>query len=44
MRKEWFREHGGTCDAALAAAVQAVRALDLPHVETEDEWGDEVVH
>lgn len=43
-RREWFQKHGGRCDAALAAALQAVRALDLPHLEDEDALEDEVVH
>jgi hypothetical protein len=37
-RKE-LREKGGPCDAdaALVAAIDAVRMLDLPHLETVEE-------
>jgi hypothetical protein len=44
VRKDWFREHGGKCDAALAAALQAVRALDIPHLEPDEVGPDEVIH
>lgn len=47
VRKEWrTRDRGSRPEAALAAALQAVRALDILHLETEDEddIGSDVVH
>jgi hypothetical protein len=35
----------GSADHALALAIAAVRALDIPHLESEDDLGDgDVVH
>ena len=31
------------CDAALALAIEAIRALDIPHLELID-GGDEIIH
>jgi hypothetical protein len=45
VQKEWRqRERGAKCDAALAAALQAIRKLDIPHLEIEDDFDDEVIH
>jgi hypothetical protein len=44
MRRRWFREHGGACDQALAAAVRAVRDLDIPHLDSEEEIDGELIH
>ena len=44
VRKDWFREHGGKCNAALEAALQAVRTLDLPHLESEELDPEDVIH
>jgi imidazolonepropionase-like amidohydrolase len=39
------RGRGGQADAALAAAIQAVRSLEIPHIEYFDETtGEEVLH
>ena len=39
------RERSSHADAALAAAIQAVRSLEIPHIEYFDEvTGDEVLH
>jgi hypothetical protein len=36
---------GSQADTALAAAIQAVRSLEIPHIEYFDETtGDEVLH
>jgi hypothetical protein len=44
VRQAWRAKHGaGKTDAALAAALAAVRALDIPHLEPEDDFGH-VVH
>ena len=39
------RGRGGQADAALAAAIQTVRSLEIPHIEYFDETtGEEVLH
>jgi imidazolonepropionase-like amidohydrolase len=39
------RGRAGQADAALAAAIQAVRSLEIPHIEYFDETtGEEVLH
>ena len=44
-RKLPRRGRTSQADAALAAAIQAVRSLEIPHVEYFDEvTGDEVLH
>ena len=44
-RKLPRRGRASTADAALAAAIQAVRSLEIPHVEYFDETtGEEVLH
>ncbi len=45
--RQKLRRSGTTCsaDQALQSALEAVRALDVPHIERLDEIGeDEVVH
>jgi hypothetical protein len=45
LRKELRAAHaGGKVDAALAQAVDAVRSLDVPHLEIEEYSDDVVVH
>ena len=45
VRKEFRSRHRNTqCDAALAAALAAVRKLDIPHLDAEDDLDDEVIH
>lgn len=45
MRKELRGAARGEADAALVAALDAVRALDIPHLEPEDiDLEDPVVH
>lgn len=44
LRKDWFREDGGVCDRALAAALQAVRTLDIPHLEDDELDPEDVIH
>jgi hypothetical protein len=45
LRKDLQAAHGGAkVDAALARALDAVRALDIPHLELEDYSDDVVVH
>jgi imidazolonepropionase-like amidohydrolase len=44
-RKLPRRGHASHADAALAAAIEAVRSLEIPHIEYFDETtGDEVLH
>jgi hypothetical protein len=44
VRRAWRGTRAGDrTDAALVAALDAVRALDIPHLEPEDDFG-EVVH
>jgi imidazolonepropionase-like amidohydrolase len=44
-RKLPRRERSSQADEALAAAIQAVRSLEIPHIEYFDEvTGDEVLH
>jgi hypothetical protein len=44
-RKLPRRGRGSQADAALVAAIQAVRSLEIPHIEYFDEvTGDEVLH
>ena len=44
-RKLLKRGRGSQADAALAAAIQAVRSLEIPHIEYFDETsGEEVLH
>ncbi len=44
-RKLPRRGRASPADAALAAAIQAVRSLEIPHVEYFDETtGEEVLH
>ncbi|MFN2445323.1 MAG: hypothetical protein ABR606_07050 [Vicinamibacterales bacterium] len=35
---------GGKADAALASALRAVRALDIPHLETPEPEDNQVIH
>jgi len=41
-----FRKHGHRVDAVLAAAIEAIRVLELPHIDGPDEAfdDDDVVH
>jgi hypothetical protein len=44
-RKELRATRGGEkCDGAIVAAINAIRALDIPHLEFEDADPDVVVH
>ncbi len=44
LRQELRKAQGGSkVDAAMMQAIEAVRALDVPHLEVEDE-GDVIVH
>jgi hypothetical protein len=44
IRSEFRARQGGKkVDEALALALTAIRTLDIPHLETEEERGD-VVH
>ena len=44
VRKDWLSEKGAMCDRALEAALQAVRRLDIPHVESEELGPEDVIH
>ena len=45
VREELRTAHGGPkAEAALAKALRAVKALDIPHLEEEDDYRDDVVH
>ena len=45
VREELRSAHGGSkVDAALVAALNAVRGLEIPHLEPEEEEDDHVVH
>jgi hypothetical protein len=35
---------GGKVDGAMRKALHAVKALDIPHLEADDDYDDEVVH
>lgn len=43
MRKNLEQADGGSADEALDQALQAIRRMDIPHLECEDTSG-EVVH
>ena len=43
MRKDLERADGGSADEMLGQALQAIRTMDIPHLEWEDTSG-EVVH
>ena len=43
MRKNLEQADGGSADEALDEALQAIRTMDIPHLECEDTSG-EVVH
>lgn len=45
LRKECRQTRGGAkVDAVLAQAIDAVRSLDIPHLELEDTSEDVVLH
>ena len=45
VRRELRGKRGGEkCDGAIVAAMNAIRALDIPHLEFEDVDTDVVVH
>jgi hypothetical protein len=45
VRGDLRTRHGGArVDAALARALDAVKRLDIPHLESEEDYNDEVVH
>ena len=45
VREDLRTAHGGPkVEAALAKALRAVKALDIPHLEEEDDYRDDVVH
>ncbi|MGQ0734106.1 MAG: hypothetical protein ACT4QD_10655 [Acidobacteriota bacterium] len=44
VRKDLRGRHRREVDAALAAALNAVRTLDIPHLEPEEPDEDQVVH
>ena len=38
-------EAAGTAEQAITMVIEAVRALDVPHLESLEDWGDdEIVH
>ena len=44
MRRELGARAGSKADAALAQALNTVRALEIPHLEYDDQPEDHVVH
>ena len=45
VRRDLRTAHGGAkVDAALVKALTAVKALDIPHLDDEEDYSDEVVH
>jgi hypothetical protein len=45
LRGDLRTAHGGAkVDAALARALAAVKKLDIPHLESDEDYSDEVVH
>ena len=45
LRGDLRSAHGGAkVDAALERALAAVKRMDIPHLETDDDYTDEVVH
>ena len=43
-RQRLRREKSRSVDQALAAAIEAVRALEIPHLESDDVVDGEVIH
>jgi hypothetical protein len=44
VRKDLWKGNCQNVEEAMEAALRAVKALDIPHLEWEDEMEEEVVH
>ena len=44
LRRNMRGKHRGKMDAGIVAAIDAVRSLDLPHLETIEDLTGEIVH
>ena len=44
LRRELRGRDRGKTDAAIVAAIEAVRSLDIPHLETLDDISGEIIH
>lgn len=45
VREDLRAAHGGAkVDGALRRALNTIKSLDIPHIEEEDDYDDEVVH
>jgi hypothetical protein len=44
LRREMRGKDRGKTDAAIVAAIEAVRSLDIPHLETLEDLTGEIVH
>jgi hypothetical protein len=44
LRREMRDKNRGKMDAAIIAAIDTVRALDIPHLETLEDLTGEIVH
>ena len=42
IRKQFRSSGNRECDNALGVAMSVVRALDIPHLELDEDWGDQV--
>jgi hypothetical protein len=44
LRREMRQKSRAKMDAGIVAAIETVRSLDLPHLETLDDISGEIVH
>lgn len=44
LRREMRGKDRGKTDAAIVAAIEAVRSLDIPHLETLEDLTGEIIH
>jgi hypothetical protein len=44
LRRDMREKDRGRMDAGIVAAIDAVRSLDIPHLETLDDLAGEIVH
>jgi len=44
LRRELRENNRGKMDAGIVAAIDAVRSLDIPHLETLEDISGEIVH
>jgi hypothetical protein len=44
LRREMRAKHRDRMDAGIVAAIDAVRSLDIPHLETLEDLTGEIIH